>query len=189
MRNISVALLALAASLALSVSTVAARDYGGGGGGGGGGESKQGGRAAVEVEARRCIKRGIKEEAVGVVRKCDIAMAAVKCTEVPSMVTAIDIGAAAFGYTTITTDRAAGGGTDIGIAGIIDLFKLRESSEVYCSLATASGRRVGENLPKHDGALALSRRRYARSHLWFLYHSPKLCRFFASSGESGKLRA
>ena len=98
--------------------------------------------AAVAVEARRCIKRGIKEEAVGVVRKCDIAMVAVKCTEVRSMVTAIDIGAAAFGYTTITTDRAAGGGTDIGIAGIIDLLKLRESSEVYCSLATASGRRV-----------------------------------------------
>jgi hypothetical protein len=97
---------------------------------------------AAAVEARRCIKRGIKEEAVGVVRKCNIAMVAVKCTGVPSMVTAIDIGAAAFGYTTITTDRAAGGGTDIGIAGIIDLLKLRESSEVYCSLATASGRRV-----------------------------------------------
>ena len=145
--------------------------------------------AGAAVEARRCIKRAIKEEAVGVVRKCDIAMAAVKCTEVPSMVTAIDIGAAAFGYTTITTDRAAGGGTDIGIAGIIDLFKLRESSEVYCPLATASGRRVGENLPKHDGALALSRRRYARSTPVLSYHSPKLCRFFASSGESGKLRA
>jgi hypothetical protein len=84
-----------------------------------------GAEVAVEVEARRCIKREIKEEAVGVVRKCDIAMAAVKCTEVPSMVTAIDIGAAAFGYTTITTDRAAGGGTDIGIAGTIDLVQTK----------------------------------------------------------------
>ena len=141
MRNISVALLALAASLALSVSTVAARDNGGGGGGGAAVKASKVGAGAA-VEARRCIKRAIKEQAVGVVRKCDIAMAAVKCTEVPSMVTAIDIGAAAFGYTTITTDRAAGGGTDIGIAGIIDLLKLRESSEVYCSLATTSGRRV-----------------------------------------------
>ena len=41
MRKISGVLLALAASLALGATTVAAKDYGGGGGGGGGGEKMQ----------------------------------------------------------------------------------------------------------------------------------------------------
>jgi hypothetical protein len=61
------------------------------------------------------------------------------------MVTAIDIGAAVFGYTTITmttTDRTVGGVTAIAIAGIIDLFRLKESGAFYRSLAAASGRRV-----------------------------------------------
>jgi hypothetical protein len=117
--------------------------------------------AAVEVEARRCIKRATKEEeeeAVAVARKCTVTMAVVKCTIAPSMVTAIDIGAAVFGYTTITmttTDRTVGGVTAIAIAGIIDLFRLKESGAFYRSLATASGRRV--QIPA--GALGQHRRR------------------------------
>jgi hypothetical protein len=76
--------------------------------------------AVVAPVPGRCITRAMEAVAVAA-RKCTIAMAAVKCTIVPSMVTAIatDIGAVAFGYTTImvtTTNHSAGGVTVIGIA-------------------------------------------------------------------------
>ena len=81
MRKISGVLLALAASLALGATTVAAKDYGGGGGGGGGGEKMQNeGKGGGE---------------------CTITMVATKCTLDPTMSTVIagDTGAAAFGFT------------------------------------------------------------------------------------------
>jgi hypothetical protein len=59
--------------------------------------------------------------------RCIIRTAATKCTIVLSVVTgitAMGIGAVAFGYLTTlvtTTVRAAGGGTDIAIADIIDV--------------------------------------------------------------------
>ena len=55
MRKISGVLLALAASLALGATTVAAKDYGDGGGGGGGGEKMQNeGKGGAGGEKMRC---------------------------------------------------------------------------------------------------------------------------------------
>ena len=96
MRKISGVLLALAASLALGATTVAAKDYGGGGGGGGGGEKMQ--NDGKGGEAKRCKTRARGAEAV---KKCVVT----KSTATWSTIIAGDTGAAAFGFT--MTDMVA----------------------------------------------------------------------------------
>ena len=89
MRKISGVLLALAASLALGATTVAAKDYGDGGGGG---EKMQNEGKGAEAEAKRCITRARGAEAV---KKCVVT----KSTATWSTIIAGDTGAAAFGFT------------------------------------------------------------------------------------------
>ena len=82
MRKISGVLLALAASLALGATTVAAKDYGGGGGGG---EKMQNERARGAEAVKKCV--------------------VTKSTAIWSTIIAGDTGAAAFGFT--MTDMVA----------------------------------------------------------------------------------